>query len=86
MFNGINYEDYILYVDDLSLEYTIGNKRVYALSHVTFGIRENESIGIVGGEWLWKVHTGNGNLAYSSPEHSGDLRQGILQGRGHCRF
>ena len=48
MFNGINYEDYILYVDDLSLEYTIGNRRVYALSHVTFGIRENESIGIVG--------------------------------------
>ena len=48
MFNGINYEDYILYVDDLSLEYTIGRRRVYALSHVTFGIRENESIGIVG--------------------------------------
>lgn len=48
MFTGINYEDYILYVDDLSLEYTIGDRRVYALSHVTFGIRENESIGIVG--------------------------------------
>ena len=48
MFNGINYEDYILYVDDLSLEYTIGSRRVHALSHVTFGIRENESIGIVG--------------------------------------
>lgn len=48
MENGINYSDYVLYVDDLSLEYTVGQKRVYALSHITFGIRENESIGIVG--------------------------------------
>ncbi len=48
METGINYDDYVLYVDDLSLEYTVGQKRVYALSHITFGIRENESIGIVG--------------------------------------
>lgn len=43
-----NYEDYVLYVDNLSVEYTISGKRVYALSNVTFGVRENESIGIVG--------------------------------------
>lgn len=48
MINGTNYSDYVLYVDDLSLEYTVGRKRVFALSHVTFGIRENESVGIVG--------------------------------------
>ncbi len=48
METGINYDDYVLYVDDLSLEYTVGQRRVYALSHITFGIRENESIGIVG--------------------------------------
>ncbi len=43
-----NYEDYVLYVDNLSIEYTISGRRVYALSNVTFGIKENESIGIVG--------------------------------------
>ncbi len=42
------YNDYVLYVDDLSVEYTVSGKRVYALSNVSFGIRENESIGIVG--------------------------------------
>ncbi len=43
-----NFEDYVLYVEDLSVEYTISGKRVYALSNITFGVRENESIGIVG--------------------------------------
>lgn len=43
-----NYEDYVLYVEDLSVEYTISGRRVYALSNITFGVRENESIGIVG--------------------------------------
>lgn len=43
-----NYEDYVLYVEDLSIEYTVSGKRVYALSNVSFGIKENESIGIVG--------------------------------------
>lgn len=43
-----NYDDYVLYVDNLSVEYTVSGKRVYALSNVTFGVKENESIGIVG--------------------------------------
>ena len=43
-----NYEDYVLYVDDLSIEYTLGKTRIFAVSHVTFGIRTNESLGIVG--------------------------------------
>ena len=43
-----NYEDYVLYVDDLSIEYTLGKTRIFAVNHVTFGIRANESIGIVG--------------------------------------
>ncbi len=43
-----NFEDYVLYVDNLSIEYTVSGKRVYALSNVTFGVKENESIGIVG--------------------------------------
>ena len=41
-------EDYVLFVDNLSVEYSVGKKRVFALSGVTFGIRENEAIGIVG--------------------------------------
>lgn len=44
------YDDYTLYVEDLSIEYTLGLRRVYALNNVTFGIRKNESVGIVGGE------------------------------------
>ncbi len=44
----MGYEEYVLYVDDLSIEYTIGSARIYAVSHVTFGVRENESIGVVG--------------------------------------
>lgn len=43
-----DYGDYILYVDDLSIEYTLGPTRIYAVNHVTFGIKKNESIGIVG--------------------------------------
>ena len=43
-----NFEDYVLYVDNLSIEYTVSGRRVYALSNVTFGVKENESIGIVG--------------------------------------
>jgi peptide/nickel transport system ATP-binding protein len=43
-----NYKDYVLYVDDLSIEYTLGTTRIFAVNHVTFGIRKNESIGIVG--------------------------------------
>ena len=43
-----NYENYVLYVDDLSIEYTLGTTRIFAVNHVTFGIRTNESIGIVG--------------------------------------
>ncbi len=42
------YNDYVLYVDNLSVEYTVSGKRVYALSNVSFGIKENESIGVVG--------------------------------------
>ncbi len=41
-------DEYLLYVDDLSIEYTIGQMRIYAVNHLTFGVRENESIGIVG--------------------------------------
>lgn len=43
-----DYDDYVLYVDNLSVEYTVSGKRVYALSNITFGVKENESIGIVG--------------------------------------
>jgi peptide/nickel transport system ATP-binding protein len=43
-----NYENYTLYIENLSIEYTIGTVRVYALSNFTLGIKENESIGIVG--------------------------------------
>lgn len=43
-----NYEEYVLYVDDLSIQYTILGKKVFALNHVTFGIRESESLGFVG--------------------------------------
>lgn len=43
-----NYDDYVLYVDNLSVQYTISGKKVNALSNVTFGVKENESIGIVG--------------------------------------
>lgn len=43
-----NFEDYVLYVDDLSIEYTLGRQHIYALSHFTLGIKQNESIGIVG--------------------------------------
>lgn len=44
----MNVEDYVLYVDNLSIEYTLGSTRIYAVNHVTFGVKENESIGIVG--------------------------------------
>jgi peptide/nickel transport system ATP-binding protein len=44
----MNPEEYLLYVEDLSIEYTLGASRIYAVNHVTFGVRENESIGIVG--------------------------------------
>lgn len=43
-----NYEEYVLYVEDLSIEYTLSGRRVYALNHVTFGVKKNESVGIVG--------------------------------------
>lgn len=43
-----NLDDYVLYVDNLSIEYSIAGKKVYALSNVTFGVKENESLGIVG--------------------------------------
>lgn len=43
-----NYSNYVLYVEDLSVEYTISGRRVHALSHATFGLKENEAIGIVG--------------------------------------
>ena len=43
-----NYEEYVLYVEDLSVEYTLSGRRVYALNHVTFGVRKNQSLGIVG--------------------------------------
>jgi peptide/nickel transport system ATP-binding protein len=43
-----DFENYVLYIDNLSIEYTIGPLRVYALSNFTLGIKENESIGIVG--------------------------------------
>lgn len=43
-----NYEEYVLYVEDLSIEYTLSGRRVYALNHVTFGVRKNQSLGIVG--------------------------------------
>ena len=43
-----NLEEYVLYVEDLSVEYTVGRKQIYALSNVSFGIRENEAVGIVG--------------------------------------
>lgn len=43
-----DFENYVLYIDNLSIEYTIGTTRVYALSNFTLGIKENESIGIVG--------------------------------------
>lgn len=42
------YEDYVLYVEDLSLEYTVSGKSVKALNNLNFGIRKNESVGIVG--------------------------------------
>lgn len=45
---NVSPEEYLLYVDDLSIEYTLGVSRIYAVNHVTFGVRENESIGIVG--------------------------------------
>ncbi|MGC8644801.1 MAG: dipeptide ABC transporter ATP-binding protein [Thermoplasmata archaeon] len=38
----------VLSVEDLSIEYTLGHRRVYALSHVSLSLGENESIGIVG--------------------------------------
>jgi peptide/nickel transport system ATP-binding protein len=44
----MSFEDYLLYVDDLSIEYTIGSTRIYAVNHLTFGVKQNESIGVVG--------------------------------------
>ena len=43
-----NYSEYVLYVENLSVVYTLKGKTVYALTDVTFGIRESEAIGIVG--------------------------------------
>lgn len=42
------YSNYVLYVENLSVVYTLKGKTVYALTDVTFGIRESEAIGIVG--------------------------------------
>ncbi|OWP56336.1 MAG: hypothetical protein B2I17_06375 [Thermoplasmatales archaeon B_DKE] len=42
------FSDYVLYVENLSVVYTLKGKSVYALTDVTFGIRESEAIGIVG--------------------------------------
>jgi peptide/nickel transport system ATP-binding protein len=38
----------VLSVEDFSIEYTLGNKRIYALSNVSLTLGENESVGIVG--------------------------------------
>ena len=42
------YEEYVLYVDDLSIQYTLAGRKVYALNHVTFGVKDGESLGFVG--------------------------------------
>ncbi|MDS0256887.1 ABC transporter ATP-binding protein [Thermoplasmatales archaeon AK] len=42
------YDEYVLYVENLTVEYSAGKKRILAINNVTFGIRKNESIGIVG--------------------------------------
>ncbi|MEM3191396.1 MAG: ABC transporter ATP-binding protein [Candidatus Micrarchaeaceae archaeon] len=38
----------VLSVENLSIEYTLGSRRVFALSNVSLSLEENESIGIVG--------------------------------------
>lgn len=38
----------MLYIDDLSIEYTLKNVRIRAVSNVTLGVREHESVGLVG--------------------------------------
>lgn len=48
MFPEENKEDYVLYVEDFSLNYTVSGKKVRALKNVSFALKEHESIGIVG--------------------------------------
>ncbi len=48
MFEIADPKNYVLYVEDLSMNYTVSGKKVRALRNVTFGLKEHESVGIVG--------------------------------------
>lgn len=41
-------DDYVLYIENLSLNYTVSGKRVRALRNVSLSLKEHESVGIVG--------------------------------------
>ncbi len=40
--------EYVLYLDDLSVSYTLKGAEIRAVTNVTLGVREHESVGIVG--------------------------------------
>ncbi len=48
MAGKINLNDYVLYIDNLSVEYTLKDVRIKAVNNLTLGVSEHESVGIVG--------------------------------------